>query len=112
MIVLDFIRNYDTKKSMRYGIPAVEVLPDKFKSVWKIDSLASHLKNCFLGIESEIITIHSVGSVIVLGVKRKIGAILFKTQITVFDIEEIKDQDISYLILKYGKILLEDVDNV
>ena len=118
MNLLDFIRNYNTKKVFRDGGHVVEVFPYKFMFYLSVDRLLPSIKDHFLGIEDEFIsfTTNTTPSYshndIVLGLNKKIGSILINRQIKVLDLEEIKEQDDSYLVLKYGKFLLEEVDGV
>lgn len=116
MILLDFIRYYNTKKVVRDGYDVVEVFPHKFMFYLSTNRLIPPIKDHFLTIEDEFIsfTINTTPSCsyIVLGMNKKIGTMLINKQIKVLDIEEIREQDDSYLLLKYGKLLLEEVDDV
>ena len=114
MNLLDFIRNYDTKKVFRDGYNVVEVFPSKFNHCAPVCDMIYPWKDCYLGIESEVVITNRTKSCsyIVLGLNKKIGSILINRQITILDIEEIREQDVSYLVLKYGKFLLEEVDDV
>lgn len=115
MNLLDFIRNYNTKKVSGDEELVVEVLPDKFMFYLSTDHLIPLIKDHFLGIEDEFIsftTKRPSRSYIVLGLNKKIGSILINKQITILNLEEIREQEDSYLVLKYGKVLLEEVDGV
>lgn len=115
MNLLDFIRNYNTQIVFRDGEPVVEVFPNKFMFYVSSDRLIPPIKDHFLGIEDEFISLATdtpPRSYIALGLNKKIGSILINKQITILNLKEMREQDISYLVLKYGKILLEEVDGV
>lgn len=114
MNLLNFIRNYDTKKVSKCGYDVVEVFPSKFNHCTNVNELVYPWRDCYIGVESEVIITNRTKSCsyITLGLNKKIGSILINNQIKVLDIEEIREQEDSYLVLKYGKFLLEEVDDV